>query len=114
MVPFQSMDPHQLAEERSLAYHRVVAARLVDDPRLLVEARARVEQWLANGTRAARALERWRSILELPPSEIAALLVDSGELARELRQSSPFAGALDPRERWRIWRAVRAAHPELG
>ena len=107
------MDLHRLAGQRSLAYHRIVAARLVSEPQLLLDARARVERWLASGTRAVRALELWRSILDRPPSEIAALLVDPEEDACELRQSSPFAGALDPRERWRIWSAVRAQHREM-
>jgi hypothetical protein len=31
------------------------------------------------------------------------LLVDDDEEARSLRQATPFAGALKPRERWRIW-----------
>jgi hypothetical protein len=36
-----------------------------------------------------------------------AFLVERSELADELRQSSPFAGALRPQERWRIWRETR-------
>jgi hypothetical protein len=40
-------------------------------------------------------------------STIESFLVERSELADELRQSSPFAGALEPRERWRIWRATR-------
>ena len=36
-----------------------------------------------------------------------AVDVDLSELAEELRRSSPFAGVLDPRERWRIWRETR-------
>jgi hypothetical protein len=35
--------------------------------------------------------------------------VDESEEARALRQVTPFAGAIDPRTRWRIWREVRAA-----
>ena len=34
-------------------------------------------------------------------------LVDEGEHARELRQSTPFAGLIDPRARWRLWAEVR-------
>jgi hypothetical protein len=33
-------------------------------------------------------------------------LVDPGAHATELRQSTPFAGAIDARERWRLWREV--------
>jgi len=38
---------------------------------------------------------------------VAAFIVDRSERAEELRQSSPFAGALDARERWRVWRETR-------
>jgi hypothetical protein len=108
------MNSHRLAEERSLAYHRVVAARLAREPRLVEEARERLGRWLQSGTRAGRALSRWQTILQQPIEAIAALLVDEGEEARELRQSSPFAGALSPRERWRIWREVRARFDHVG
>ena len=40
-------------------------------------------------------------------ASIAAFLVERSELATELRQSSPFAGALRPQERWKIWRETR-------
>ncbi|MFL5409375.1 MAG: hypothetical protein ACJ79O_26435 [Myxococcales bacterium] len=39
------MDLHALAEERSLAYHREVAARLARRPELISVARRRAEQW---------------------------------------------------------------------
>jgi len=97
------VDPHALAEARSLAYHRAIAERLTERPAILERARTRVREWLSAhpGAYAARA---WSAILERPIPEIAALLTDPGERARELRQSTPFAGALDPRERWRLWR----------
>jgi hypothetical protein len=34
-------------------------------------------------------------------------LVDPSERGRALRQCTPFAGALDPRTRWRLWAQVR-------
>jgi hypothetical protein len=37
-----SMDPHRLAEQRSLAYHRAVLERLERDPSLVERARRRV------------------------------------------------------------------------
>lgn len=98
------MEPHRLAEERSVAYHRVIAERLRDQPAILDRARRRVQDWLASGPAAAT---RWAAVLAGDTTSIAAFLVERSEQADELRQSSPFAGALDPRERWRIWRATR-------
>ena len=99
---------HDLAEDRSLDFHRAVASRLALEPELLERARERVERWVEEGGRSVRYARRWREILSGPVSEISALLVDEGEEARALRQSTPFAGALDPRERWRLWREARA------
>ena len=107
------MDRHRLAEERSVAYHRVIARRLLEKPAILDAARRRVSEWLADET-AAPAAARWATVLAGDPASIAAFLVERSEAADELRQSSPFAGALRPRERWQIWREVRdraSRHP---
>ena len=107
------MNPHQLSEERSLEYHREIARCLRTEPRLLDDARRLLNAWTARGGRAQHLLARWRDQLERPLDELEAFLVDPSEQARELRACSPFAGTLAPRERWRIWRAVRARHPEV-
>jgi hypothetical protein len=38
---------------------------------------------------------------------VAAFLVGRSELFYKLRSSTPFAGALTPQERWKIWRETR-------
>jgi len=101
------MNLHELAEERSLAYHRAVAARIREHPEILAEARRRVATWIVEAGRSRHHAATWREILERPVDEILRFLVDPGEEARELRQSTPFAGFIDARERWRIWREVR-------
>lgn len=106
------MNLHRLAEERSIAYHAAVAERLRLDPELLERTRARVAGWIAEGGRSVEYARRWREFLDGPEEELLALLVDPGEEARALRQSTPFAGAVRPRERWRIWREVRARFEE--
>jgi len=66
-----------------------------------------VSTWLAEGAAAPAATARWAAVLAGEPSAIAAFLIERSETADELRQSSPFAGALGRRERWQIWRQVR-------
>jgi hypothetical protein len=100
------VDPHRLAEERSLAYHRVVAERIVREPLLLERARATVAAWLAEG-RAPFYAHAWGQVLSSPVDSIARLITSDTEEARALRQATPFAGVLGPHERWRIWREVR-------
>jgi len=106
------MDPHRLAEARSLAYHEIVARRIVDEPAILQRARERVAAWLRQVPPSHHALA-WNDELGGTRESLQAFLVDPGERARELRQSTPFAGALDPRERWRLWREVAERHREI-
>lgn len=101
------MDAHRLAEARSLAYHALIATRLSADTRILERARRKVGEWRAEPAAASYFAEQWNAILALPVPEIVDFLTDDGELATELRQSSPFAGVLTPEERWAIWRRTK-------
>jgi hypothetical protein len=101
------MDPHRLAKERSIAYHGVIAERLQRQPEVLANARQRVQAWLSSDAEAPFYARRWAEVLAGDVSSITAFLTERSELAEELRQSSPFAGALQPRERWKIWRETR-------
>jgi hypothetical protein len=102
------VDRHRLAEERSIALHRAVADRLRADPGLLDLARARVREWRASKLVADYYVDVWERTLALPIERLCDALVDASESARAMRQASPFAGVLDARERWQIWRAVGA------
>jgi hypothetical protein len=102
MASSENANPHRLVDERSIELHRAVAGALEEKPQLLDRARARVEGWLADGSVPAVYATGWKQLLALPPDLLADRLVDPGEPMRALRQCSPFAGALDPRARWRI------------
>lgn len=101
------MDPHRLSRERSVAYHRVIAERLRRQPEVLENARRRVQTWLTTGDEPPFYARKWAEILAGDVPAITSFLVERSDLADELRQSSPFAGVLRPRERWQIWRRVR-------
>ena len=100
------LDPHHLAEQRSLAYHRVVADRLERDPHILERARARVRGWREEG-KPGPYTDEWERILAMPPGAMKEALVADTEAGRARRQATPFAGAIPPRERWKLWREVR-------
>ena len=84
-----------------LASHRSVQPLF--DAAILDLARKRVRGWMAEYPNRPY-VQQWARILEGTAESVASFLVDRSELAQELRQSSPFAGVLQPRERWRIWR----------
>lgn len=99
---------HAVLDARSLALHAVIARKIERDPRLLAKARRNLDRWRKSRGREPHALAEWRTILARPWREVAALLVDPGEHATRLRQSSPFAGVLTPAERRKIYEAFRA------
>lgn len=100
------MDPHRLAELRSLAYHRAVVERLREDPSRLELAKTRVREWRQRGF-VRHYAELWERALLGPREDLFRLMVADDEEGRAMRQATPFAGFVDARERWRIWERVR-------
>src|SRR6476620_9643965 len=101
------MDLHRLAEETSIAYHTAIAERLRDHPEILEMARQRVQGWLTSRERERFYVQQWADILKGDLASITSFLVERSELAIELRQSTPFAGALQQEERLRIRRETK-------
>jgi hypothetical protein len=102
------VDAHRIAEERSVALHAAVAERLRGDPAVLERARARVAGWRVAAPTHPRYAAAWSALLARPLDDICAALVERSERMDALRQCTPFAGVVDARTRWRIWREVRA------
>jgi hypothetical protein len=98
---------HQWIEQRSLALHEAVAAKLEAHPQLLEVARRNLERWLQQNP--ATDLRAWRRILDSTPlADVVALLRSSSEESARLRQSSPFAGLLTTEERRTIMGAYES------
>ncbi len=96
--------PHSRARERSLIYHQAVAQRLRKP--MVEEARHVLFRWREQGRIDERYADRWEQLLGRPLSEIRHALVEESRDADDLRQNSPFAGALSEPERQRIVREV--------
>jgi len=92
------------ATARSLAYHRAVARRLRKP--MVEEARHVLFRWRAQGRINPTYADRWEQLLSRPLPEIRRALVEKSADADDLRQNSPFAGALSEPERLRIVREV--------
>ncbi len=101
---------HELTDEISLAIGRRVAMRLNQQPELLRIARDNLDRWArlnADAPGLLRCYAEWRGILDRPLEEICDLLRSDSEEARRLRQNSPFAGVISPREVWELKRHFR-------
>jgi hypothetical protein len=91
----------------SAAAHGVAARKILDNPRLVVRARATLERWIAKQTPAPQALLEWRRILAGTPQEIAAVALSLTCEATRLRSSSLLTGLLTKAEK-------AAIHASLG
>jgi hypothetical protein len=92
------MRSHQWIDQRSLALHDAVAAKLETDPALLEIARDNLRRWISSAPRPPWL--EWQQVLDATPfHELLALLRSTSDRAARLRQSSPFAGVLTPAER---------------
>jgi hypothetical protein len=94
---------HQRIDRRSLELHRAIAAKLRAHPELMEIARENLARWSAKGGRSQPYWDAWREILDRPVEEVLQLLVEDTERMTAMRQATPFAGVLDPAERWAIY-----------
>jgi len=96
-------------DRRSLALHRAVAARLASEPGpVLNKARRNLATMRGRHPGASGLFDHWAVLLQLPPTDLADVLVDPSPWARELRQVTPFAGVLTPAERTAAYRRFAA------
>lgn len=87
-------------ERRSLAISAAVAAKLRQNPEVvLAKARANLSRMRTAASHEHRWIDVWESVLETGPRHVAALLTSTDQFARDLRQTSPFAGVLSVAER---------------
>jgi len=108
-VATATYSPHRVLEARSLAMHAVIAQKIQRDPRLLEIARNNIKRWETRSQGQVPSwLKEWKTILDRPWPQIAALLTEQSDNAVRLRQSTPFAGVLTSNERRRIYEAFRA------
>ena len=95
-------------ERRSLAISTAVAAKLREDPMaVLGKARENIEKMRSVGPGEQRWVDVWESLLALGAGHVEALLTSTDQFARDLRQSSPFAGVLTQQERREVLKGLQ-------
>jgi hypothetical protein len=92
---------HQTLDQIKLSQHKLIARKLRENPqRILSLARRNLHRYIKGRPAPATSLWRdWRTILEQNSVEqIISVMTAKTEKATELRQASPFAGALTSEE----------------
>lgn len=103
---------HEFQDQVSLEIARRVAERLRTSPTPLLVAQANLDRWSRQNAGAPSLLgcyAEWRAILKGPLEDICAALQAETQEGQRLRQNSPFAGVLSPREVWEIKSRLRHA-----
>ena len=104
-----SYSNHRLLDARSLALHCKIAYKIDKNKGLLAIPGKNLRRWCQNSPgQIPQYIKEWRRILAQPWPDVAAFITSCTEDAIRLRQSSPFAGVLEPLERKRIYEAFRA------
>lgn len=105
----QVFSDHRVLDARSLAMHCKIAQKISRDRSLLEIPRRNLARWRRRAAGEVPGyIAEWQEILARPWPQVAAFMTDCSEKATRLRQSSPFAGVLNPRERKQIYEAFRA------
>jgi hypothetical protein len=100
---------HRILDARSLAMHCKIARKIDTNPALLAIPKRNLKRWseIKAGS-MAMYLREWQQILNKPWPEVAAFITSFSDDAVRLRQSSPFAGVLTPKDRKQVYDAFRA------
>ena len=102
---------HQRIDQRSLALHRAIAEKLRAHPELIEIAYDNLDRWTRAARRSQPYWDAWREILNRPLPEILDLLGEESERMAAMRQATPFAGVLEPAERWAIYDRFKPGQP---
>ncbi len=98
---------HRIHELRSRIFHSIIAEKARRDPRIIEAARARVASWdHDSGPTHPHWIAAWKHLLGQHNDAIIDALSRDDEEMRDLRQSTPFAGALTEEERLGVIRAL--------
>lgn len=104
------MNGHARVDARLLALHEAVREHFLRDPQAVRKLAAdNLVRWKARGV-SSSGYREWEKILSTASdNEVASLLIEKGDAADFLRQSTPFAGVLSEDDRRAIFKqyAVR-------
>ncbi|GHT89295.1 hypothetical protein AGMMS49543_28340 [Betaproteobacteria bacterium] len=105
------MDHHQL-DQRSLAFHRLVAEKIRRDPGLFSKVLPTLQRWKgAEGCRRSLPyLMEWEQLARQGMDACLTIATEDSEHAQALRQSTPFVGILTHAERFAFLKSWKIEH----
>jgi hypothetical protein len=97
------MRTHQEIDQRSLALHQLVATKVRGNPALMDKAREILQRWRTTvSPRTYPYLDEWQRLIDQGVETCLAAAVEDSEQAAAMRQASPLACLLAPKERFEL------------
>ncbi|HYT89089.1 MAG TPA: hypothetical protein VEL76_10305 [Gemmataceae bacterium] len=98
----QALRPQRREERVQIELHRVLLGKLISDfggMRKLAHRNIAKSRPLVRGDQARAWLDEWAALVDGPPERLVEVFLGDDEYSIDLRQVSPFAGALSEKER---------------
>jgi hypothetical protein len=89
--------------------HRLAVEKMRDNPQLFVQAKERLQRWVAScSPDLLNDLSEWQRLMDLGEEACLIVAVENTEYASALRQSSPLCFFMSHPERFRFLKKWRA------
>ena len=98
----RALRPQRREEQVQIELHRALLGKLISDPermRKLAHRNLVKSRTIVRGDQAQRWLDEWEALVDGPPQQLVEVFLGEDEHSIDLRQVSPFAGALTDEER---------------
>lgn len=106
-----ALPTHREIDQRTLAMHGLVVAKIRRDPALFGRVLATLARWRGTVAEASQPyLMAWEALAADGMEPCLRMALEDSERAAALRQASPFAGLLSNEERFAFLRAWKHAH----
>ncbi|OGQ79095.1 MAG: hypothetical protein A2289_03005 [Deltaproteobacteria bacterium RIFOXYA12_FULL_58_15] len=108
-MTIEFVPPLTREDRRSLFLHHAIALELKNNPDVVRRsAQKNIRLMKQKNPGAKSLLNQWEVLLKLPVEALQSVIVDERPYARELRQTTPFAGILSADARAKVYRNFRA------
>jgi hypothetical protein len=100
---------HRKNELRSLELHRAITRRLVECPKAVARVAEENLERYRRDVHVLPYVAEWDRLVHGPVQDLVRVMTEDSEYAAAPRQTSPFAGVLSSKERWRVYERFEKA-----
>ncbi len=105
------MRTHQEIDQRSLALHVLICAKIRDKPELFDSVQTTLARWKLTVSESSQPyVTQWQKLADEGIETCLAAAIEDSERGAALRQASPFTKVLTNQERFKALKDFRSRH----